>query len=452
MDCTHSWPEINTSIYQVCIVTLLFVFPFVLMSISYWHIVNVLWRNETMAESCQNSFQQQSKRIHRQLSTKLTVASIGEQSALNNSELEADQVKSAAQINQVTGSSASTSAVPAQPTPQASLGATAVVVCLLMVDDEQRQPQLAGGDQGDCMVPARAAIADTTSSASLCDNSCVNNRVRHQEESTHPHLDPQCDQFHEAIHEPRPPVNCGSLIENNGRSKPDKAAKSSSLCGSDCLVGLMSRNGDKFMAQKTSRRYRKNLANYATRKAKFMNTSQGSRAPISAPSTDPGPAEYRHASISDRPAEAPSQAENGVIGSGDQAPSSDKRASPTYRQPPAETSLSEPDNSGPPSPEVAGTGRALARARNLAHTAAHNSVSCSWKEHPSASRRAVGSIGSQSRVVGSPSGAANPSINNNSTRFCKLIESRKKAAKMLIVIVIMFGLCYLPVHFLNILR
>lgn len=38
------------------------------------------------------------------------------------------------------------------------------------------------------------------------------------------------------------------------------------------------------------------------------------------------------------------------------------------------------------------------------------------------------------------------------TRFCKLIESRKKAAKMLIVIVIMFGLCYLPVHFLNTLR
>lgn len=41
---------------------------------------------------------------------------------------------------------------------------------------------------------------------------------------------------------------------------------------------------------------------------------------------------------------------------------------------------------------------------------------------------------------------------SSQTRFCKLIESRKKAAKMLIVIVIMFGLCYLPVHFLNTLR
>lgn len=56
MDCTYSWPEDNTKIYQLCIVTLLFVLPFVLMTISYSHIVNVLWRNETMTESVQHSF------------------------------------------------------------------------------------------------------------------------------------------------------------------------------------------------------------------------------------------------------------------------------------------------------------------------------------------------------------------------------------------------------------
>lgn len=55
MDCTYSWPENSTRMYQLCIVTLLFVVPFVLMSISYWHIVNVLWRNETMADSLQHS-------------------------------------------------------------------------------------------------------------------------------------------------------------------------------------------------------------------------------------------------------------------------------------------------------------------------------------------------------------------------------------------------------------
>lgn len=55
MDCTYSWPESSTRMYQLCIVTLLFVVPFVLMSISYWHIVNVLWRNETMADSLQHS-------------------------------------------------------------------------------------------------------------------------------------------------------------------------------------------------------------------------------------------------------------------------------------------------------------------------------------------------------------------------------------------------------------
>lgn len=55
-DCTYSWPESNTKIYQLCIVSLLFIGPFVLMSISYSHIVNVLWRDETMAEAMANSF------------------------------------------------------------------------------------------------------------------------------------------------------------------------------------------------------------------------------------------------------------------------------------------------------------------------------------------------------------------------------------------------------------
>ena len=32
------------------------------------------------------------------------------------------------------------------------------------------------------------------------------------------------------------------------------------------------------------------------------------------------------------------------------------------------------------------------------------------------------------------------------------LQSRRKAAKMLIAVVVMFGLCYFPVHLLNILR
>lgn len=46
----------------------------------------------------------------------------------------------------------------------------------------------------------------------------------------------------------------------------------------------------------------------------------------------------------------------------------------------------------------------------------------------------------------------NATASSNEQRFCKLIESRKKAAKMLIVIMVMFGLCYLPVHVINLLR
>ena len=32
------------------------------------------------------------------------------------------------------------------------------------------------------------------------------------------------------------------------------------------------------------------------------------------------------------------------------------------------------------------------------------------------------------------------------------LQSRRKAAKMLIAVVVMFAMCYLPVHLLNILR
>lgn len=56
-DCTYSWPESRMRIYQLCIVSLLFVAPFVLMSISYWHIVNVLWRDKTALDSLQDSLQ-----------------------------------------------------------------------------------------------------------------------------------------------------------------------------------------------------------------------------------------------------------------------------------------------------------------------------------------------------------------------------------------------------------
>lgn len=70
MDCTYSWPEENTKIYQLCIVTLLFLLPFVFMTISYSHIVNVLWRNETMTGSFQIAEEEQS--IQRTRKNKLT--------------------------------------------------------------------------------------------------------------------------------------------------------------------------------------------------------------------------------------------------------------------------------------------------------------------------------------------------------------------------------------------
>lgn len=62
VDCTYSWPETNTQIYQLCIVLLLFIVPFILMSVSYSQIVAVLWRNKSVKQAFESSCTTTSKR------------------------------------------------------------------------------------------------------------------------------------------------------------------------------------------------------------------------------------------------------------------------------------------------------------------------------------------------------------------------------------------------------
>ena len=45
-----------------------------------------------------------------------------------------------------------------------------------------------------------------------------------------------------------------------------------------------------------------------------------------------------------------------------------------------------------------------------------------------------------------------PSSDGRVTATESQLLARRKAAKMLIAVVVMFGICYLPVHLLNILR
>lgn len=68
MNCTYSWPTSHTTIYQLFIVFITFVLPFILMTISYWHIVEVLWRNEAISDKSELSSicQANSKQKHRQ--------------------------------------------------------------------------------------------------------------------------------------------------------------------------------------------------------------------------------------------------------------------------------------------------------------------------------------------------------------------------------------------------
>lgn len=385
MDCTHSWPESSARIYQLCIVTLLFIFPFVLMSISYWHIVNVLWRNETMAESCQNSIKQQessaSVAVSHQPDENLEVPS--EELAGSKSEL-----PSQVQINPPPAS--------ATRLDSRSQGGSTVVLCLLVVDKR----------------PSRVEPTRADTLAGLDARSCVNG-ASHSPNNRHVSFSSSAKS---TLIGPTPhgeplPVDGGSA--GSGRS---------GLCNSDCFVCLIPcRSDDKFIAKKTSRRYRKNLANYAARQAKF--TSQ-----------DGGPSR-QHPQHS--PRLQPTSATDNQLPSIINRPGEPSDSSATYRV--EEASLSGINNScgelSQPSEEI-GKGRSprlanIASNRNQAEPGSSTGTLLQTSSHSS---------------------ATNPSINNNATRYCKLIESRKKAAKMLIVIVIMFGLCYLPVHFLNTLR
>lgn len=50
-DCTYTWPPGYTSIYQLCLVMLLYVAPFALMSAVYYQMARVLWRLPALHES-----------------------------------------------------------------------------------------------------------------------------------------------------------------------------------------------------------------------------------------------------------------------------------------------------------------------------------------------------------------------------------------------------------------
>ncbi|XP_064486881.1 orexin/Hypocretin receptor type 1-like isoform X1 [Ornithodoros turicata] len=52
-DCTYTWSPGYTSVYQVCLVFLLYVVPFTLMSAVYYQIARVLWRLPALQE-CRN--------------------------------------------------------------------------------------------------------------------------------------------------------------------------------------------------------------------------------------------------------------------------------------------------------------------------------------------------------------------------------------------------------------
>lgn len=54
-DCGYTWSENNTRIYQLCIVVILFVVPFILMSVAYYQIILVLW-NKNIPGSSETQF------------------------------------------------------------------------------------------------------------------------------------------------------------------------------------------------------------------------------------------------------------------------------------------------------------------------------------------------------------------------------------------------------------
>lgn len=45
-ECTHTWDDNQQKIYQIILLVLMYVFPFILMSVAYYQIVRVLWTSD----------------------------------------------------------------------------------------------------------------------------------------------------------------------------------------------------------------------------------------------------------------------------------------------------------------------------------------------------------------------------------------------------------------------
>lgn len=407
-DCTYDWPEVNTKLYQLCIAGLLFIGPFVLMTVSYSHIVNVLWRNEAIADCCgpnggksgpqqhlQHQHQDDLELINRRrrkllaaaaeadsITATKTVTSIGQQQLPPKVIMSCDGEEFAAAAAERPPSRQATrqrnfrskvwlrrnspTRLDQPPLPAKNTSLVSVAVDSSACHDEAIGPQskLTCPD-GIQMVGAPATLQGEANS------------------SNHHHARQQTAGVRQvalelSIHDQQ--AKATSTADNSLREISDEIKSNHRQPRLDCCCILLAKESAARKQQVDSadfgasnKKYRRNLENYASSKRQQSIKSGQVRL------KDPASV----ANFSDNSLPRPSQ-DNLVVA----RPMASLKAGP----------------SGPP-------------------------------ENSSSSEQLYNTIASA-----------------NDMRFYKLIESRKKAAKMLIVIVIMFGLCYLPVHFLNILR
>lgn len=488
-DCTYSWPESNTKIYQLCIVTLLFVGPFVLMSISYSHIVNVLWRDE-MSAAIQSA------------DTSRAVLSPAVADYGNAASAPVTAPDSAAS-NQHQAAAAAAATKPARQEeggknkwPGSEVGATnnnkqrpatagessGSVVVVVVVDSErticahrrtdadsrassgQAERQPTGGGAGNELAteggarPADRAIgssedetpkvipnqsvASKSSSGQLSGQTKPSGAAATTSTASSPAKGETASVAAEAAEENLSPESTSAVAtKTEGQDRIERgsgqelaaaaaaAGRGGRRRGRCCCCQLLAGAGrpqrlttglagtrresplgagqpapadarsrassirQQVGGATTSKKYRRNLANYAAKRDQYRPPTTGNSSSNSKP--------------------AKCSLTMHLVGCANSNPTS--------------TSSSNSNNNN-----------------NNSHGRFSGKQSCTDQQNN------LHLPDQQNQQQQQPNYLSSSSSNN--ARFYKLIESRKKAAKMLIVIVIMFGLCYLPVHFLNTLR
>ncbi|KAG9510961.1 Orexin receptor type 2, partial [Fragariocoptes setiger] len=400
-DCNYSWSENETRAYQLCIVLMLFVTPFMLMSVSYFHIIKVLWRDDSVSATLDSMQAQQqltssdNKKQQQQLSP-------------SNSCLGQDITPSTKQVT------TSQRQHYKWTTPLRQM-----LICPCHWFHWQRfhccfnlTASMSANNMNMNNAPSPTTTT-TTNNDTHNNNNNVNNHTAHNVPTI----------------QVRRTSNVSSMSDKHQFRLPTLNVCETHLdLGGEPVAGL---NSDGSSAESPAE-----LSEGGARQGSSIHSSCDSThhtdkliARVTSPACPlDGLASTNTAGAGGRKSHGTHGTSNGHI---DQS----KLEQNQHHQHQPTTTIGGGGNAAhSPTSTMASEASGASRTLMAAHIGQH---------HGGAGPHHTWSL---------EHGKRHSNATQDSSRFCSLIRSRRKAAKMLLAVVIMFGLCYLPVHLINILR